>query len=142
LKSGKGSSRCPTIQGIAGEIDMVGEESTIDITIDWPYPACALMDALAQRLLSIGAAAVTILGESCAPRWKFNQLPPAGLGLLAQHLDQHTGSPTANAPAPLFLPGFIADRLDFDGRAVGQDLVGQPPQGILASGRIAPPELG
>jgi hypothetical protein len=48
LKSGKGSSRCPSIQGLTGEIDMVGEEGAVDVAIDWPYPACTLMDALAQ----------------------------------------------------------------------------------------------
>src|SRR5215470_3762950 len=48
LKSGKGSARCPSIQGLTGEIDMVGEEGAVDVAIDWPYPACTLMDALAQ----------------------------------------------------------------------------------------------
>jgi hypothetical protein len=142
LKSGKGSSRCPTIQGLTGEIKMVREESAVDVAINWPYPAYALMYALAQRLLCVRAAAVTTLGKSCAPRWKFDQLPPAGLGLLAQHLDQHAGSPTANAPAPLLLPGFVAERLDLDGRAMHEDGIGQLAQGILTSGRIAPPELG
>src|SRR5262249_27699710 len=142
LKSGKGSSRCPTIQGLAGEIDMGGKEGTVDVAIDGPYPACTLMDALAQELLCVGAAAVTILGESCPPRWKFDELSPAGLGLAAQHPDQHTRSATADALAPVVLPGFVAERLNLDGRAVGQDLVAQPPQGIFTPGRIAPPELG
>jgi hypothetical protein len=142
LKSGKGSSRCPTIQGLTGEIEVVREESAIDIAINWPYPACALMDALAQGLLGVGAAAVTILRESRTPRWKFDQLPPAGLGLPAQHLDQHTRSPTADTLAPQVLPGFIAERLNLDHRAVGQYLVGQLPQGIFAPGRVPTPELG
>jgi hypothetical protein len=88
LKSGKGSSRCPNIQDMAGEIDMVGEEGAVDVTIDWPYPACALMYALAQQLLFVGAAAMTELGAFRAPRGKFDELPTAGLGLLAQHSDQ------------------------------------------------------
>src|SRR5262245_35478168 len=83
LKSGKCSLRCTNIQGLTGEIEIVGEEGTIDIAIDGPYPACTLMEALAQELLCVGTAAVTILGETCTPRWKFGELPTAGLGLLA-----------------------------------------------------------
>ena len=76
------------------------------------------------------------------PRGKFDQLPTAGLGFLAQHLDQQAWSATADALAPLVLPGSVAERLNLDGRAVGQYLVGQPPQGILTSGLLgamAPP---
>src|SRR5215471_8367867 len=44
LKSGKGNSRCPNIQGLTGEIDVIRQKTAIDVAVQWSYTALALMD--------------------------------------------------------------------------------------------------
>src|SRR5881227_2965969 len=90
------------------------------------------MPALRQRLLLVGATAMTILRQLGGARGNLVQGAAGACNRASQSVDQHPWRTQSHTPAIAFLPAFIRNLLNMDLIAQADDLMDESSMQALA----------